>query len=172
MTKRLSYILLIFLSCAISCKDIKTFNKNNNAIKKNIVVDTINLNKTASSNLQRNNIDKKWYGIYKTRFDYGKIGGMNAGWDLKININSENITASGSGYQIGFKDELTATVEGNKLILKHKKTLDGYSLGENMNPEFTLIEDNDKFYVRSEWIDSDIITKPKKNGFIISKENL
>ncbi len=48
---------------------------------------------------------------------------MNAGWDLEINITGENSIASGNGYQIGFKDELTATEEGNKLILKHKKIL-------------------------------------------------
>lgn len=47
---------------------------------------------------------------------------MNTGWDLEININEENIIAYGSGYQIGFKDELTAMEEGNKLILKHKKS--------------------------------------------------
>ncbi len=33
-----------------------------------------------------------------------------------------------------------------------------------MNPEFTLIENKGNFYIQSEWIDSDIITKPEKDG--------
>lgn len=46
-----------------------------------------------------------------------------------------------------------------------------YSLGEDMNPELILIEDHRIYYVQSEWIDSDIITKPEAKGFKISKEN-
>jgi|GEM_PF-3746517 len=115
-------------------------------------------------------ISSKWYGIYKVWFDYGKIGGVNAGWELKINIDKAVITASGNGYQIGFTDQLEAVEEGNKLILRYKKNIDGYSLGENMNPEFLLIEDNGKYYIQSEWVDSDILTKAEKNGYKISKE--
>ncbi|KPH14199.1 hypothetical protein AMQ68_01345 [Chryseobacterium sp. ERMR1:04] len=112
----------------------------------------------------------KWNGTYTSRLDYGNGAGINNGWDLEIHINNENISASGNGYQIGFKDELTAVEDGNKLILKHKKNIDGYSLGENMNPEFVLIEDKGKYYFKSEWVDSDIITKPQKNGYEIHKK--
>lgn len=168
MTK-ISYISLLLLSCVFSCKDVKT-SATTKLIKNNSHSDTAIINKSKTTIPHNNNIDKKWYGVYNTRFDYGKIGGMNAGWDLEININSEQIIVSGSGYQIGFKDEVTATQEGNKLILKYKKNLDGYTLGENMNPEFILTEDNGRFYVQSEWIDSDIITKPEVKGFKISKE--
>ncbi|NML70329.1 hypothetical protein HHL23_11020 [Chryseobacterium sp. RP-3-3] len=172
ITKK-SYLVLICLSAIFSCKNSKASIPDNNGgfFEKSTVADTITSTKKTSTLVQKSNIDKKWYGIYKTRLDYGKIGGMNVGWDLEININSDNITASGSGYQIGFKDEVTAMEEGNKLILKYKKNLDGYTLGENMNPEFILIKDNRNFYIQSEWIDSDIITKPDKNGFKISKEN-
>ncbi|AZA81934.1 hypothetical protein C1637_24725 [Chryseobacterium lactis] len=160
------------LSLFLSCKDTKTTIPPNNGefFDKNSITDSSALTERTPSILQKG-IDKKWYGIYKVRFDYGEIGGMNAGWDLEININGENITASGSGYQIGFKDELTATEKGNRLILKHKKNLDGYTLGKNMDPEFVLIEDNGSFYVQSEWIDSDIITKPETNGFKIVKKS-
>ncbi|MBB6369172.1 hypothetical protein [Chryseobacterium shigense] len=162
--KTLSYISLL-LFCTFSCKDNKISNPTKNLVENST-------NKVITSKLQNTNIDQKWYGIYKARFDYGKIGGVNAGWDLEIHIDSNHITVSGSGYQIGFKDEVTATEEENKLILKYKKNIDGYSLGKNMNPEFILIKDNDNFYIQSEWIDSDIITKPEAKGFIISKKSL
>ncbi|MFC3158340.1 hypothetical protein SAMN05443633_12226 [Chryseobacterium arachidis] len=161
--KKLSYIALLLLSCIFSCQDIKTTNSNNQISPISKLQDKVVL-----KNLE---IDQKWYGTYRIRFEYGKIGGINAGWDLEILINKNQIIASGNGYQIGFKDELTATAEGNKLVLKHKKNIDGYTLGEDMNPEFILIEDNGLFYIQSEWIDSDIITKPEKKGFKITKEN-
>ena len=117
-----------------------------------------------------NLISNKWFGTYNTWFSYGEIGGTNAGWELEININKENIIASGNGYQIGFTDELNAVEDGNKLILKYKKNIDGYTLGENMNTEFVLIEDKGKYFVQSEWVDSDILTKPEKYGYKIMKE--
>ncbi|WP_412850358.1 hypothetical protein ACL0VS_11930 [Chryseobacterium sp. PMSZPI] len=162
VAKHLYISLLLFL--AFSCKDAKT------SVTQVIKADTVTSGQKTPSSLQTIAINKKWYGIYKVRLNYGEIGGMKAGWDLEININGENITASGSGYQIGFKDELTATEMGNKLILKHKNNLDGYTLGKNMDPEFILIEDNGSFYVQSEWIDSDIITKPETKGFKILKD--
>ncbi|WBV51292.1 hypothetical protein [Chryseobacterium gambrini] len=122
-----------------------------------------NLNATKS-------ISKKWLGIYKARFNYGKIGGVNAGWDLEINVNKATITASGNGYQIGFMDELNAVEKDNKLVLNYKKNIDGLSLGENMNPEFIITEENGKYYIQSEWIDVDVLTKPKKNGYEIYKK--
>ncbi|VFA43395.1 hypothetical protein [Chryseobacterium indologenes] len=161
VAKHLHISLLLFL--AFSCKDAKT------SVTQVINADTVTSRQKTPSSLHTIAINKKWYGIYKVRLNYGEIGGMNAGWDLEINITGENSIASGNGYQIGFKDELTATEEGNKLILKHKKNLDGYTLGKNMDPEFILIEDNGNFYVQSEWIDSDIITKPQKDGFKIIK---
>ncbi|SDJ20870.1 hypothetical protein [Chryseobacterium jejuense] len=162
-------LIVLFFFITFSCKDIKTSTPNK-LVKNNSYNDTTIINKSKTTISHNDNIDKKWYGVYNTRFDYGKIGGMNAGWDLEIIINSEQIVGSGSGYQIGFKDEVTATQEGNKLVLKYKKNLDGYTLGESMNPEFILTEDNGSFYVQSEWIDSDIITKPEAKGFKISKE--
>lgn len=122
------------------------------------------------SNEKHNTISNKWFGTYKTRFSYGEIGGTNAGWDLEITVNEKNITATGNGYQIGFKDELLANENGNELTFKFKKNIEGYSLGESMNPEFILKEFNGKYYLESEWIDSDIITKPEKNGFVVKKE--
>jgi hypothetical protein len=171
MTKKL-YISIVLLSLFFSCKDTKTSIPPNNGefFDKNSITDSVTPTERTPKILQKV-IDKKWYGLYETRFNYGKIGGMNAGWDLEINITGENSIASGNGYQIGFKDELTATEEGNKLILKHKKNLDGYTLGKNMDPEFVLIEDNGSFYVQSEWIDSDIITKPETKGFKIAKKS-
>lgn len=121
-------------------------------------------------NIKSGSISNKWLGTYKTYFNYGEIGGVKAGWKLEIKIDKDNIIASGDGYQIGFKDELMMIEEGDRLILKHKKNLDGYSLGENMNPEFVLFEDKGKYYVQSEWVDSDVLTKPEKNGYKINKE--
>lgn len=112
----------------------------------------------------------KWFGTYKTQFDYGKIAGIMTGWSLEIIINEKNIIASGDGYQIAFKDELKAIERENKLFLYHKRNIDGYSTGHNMNPEFILINEDGKYYIQSKWIDSDVITKPEKNGFIIQKK--
>lgn len=117
-----------------------------------------------------NLISSKWFGNYTAWFSYGEIGGMNTGWKLEIDINKENIRASGNGYQIGFIDELNAVEDGNKLILKYKNNIDGYTLGENMDPEFVLINDSGKYYIESKWVDSDILTKPEKYGYVIIKE--
>ncbi|UFH30398.1 hypothetical protein LNP04_10435 [Chryseobacterium sp. C-71] len=125
---------------------------------------------TFKKNEKANLISNKWFGNYTAWFSYGEIGGQNVGWELEIKINKENIIASGNGYQIGFTDELNALEDGNKLILKHKKNIDGYTLGENMDTEFVLINDNGKYFIQSKWIDSDILTKPDQKGYKISKK--
>ncbi|WP_326983276.1 hypothetical protein VUJ46_01640 [Chryseobacterium sp. MYb264] len=168
-------VCLVFI--VLSCKDNKTPSSKNKKIESEInhssittvtsTIDTQNKNKQ-----EKNNIDKKWLGTYTARFAYGQIGGINAGWDLEIKITNDQTIASGNGYQIGFIDELRAIAEGNRLILKHKENRQGYTLGEKMNPEFILIEDHGIYYVQSEWIDSDIITKPEAKGFKISKDHL
>lgn len=45
---------------------------------------------------EANLISNKWLGNYIAWFSYGEIGGTNNGWELKININKENIIASGN----------------------------------------------------------------------------
>ena len=120
--------------------------------------------------LNNNLISNKWIGKYSTYFSYGKIGGDNAGWSLEIEIKEGEIKATGDGYQISFTDLLTANENKNELTLNHLKNIFGYKLGANMNPEFTIIEDNGKYYVKSKWIDGDIITKSDKFGYKIDKE--
>lgn len=113
---------------------------------------------------------KKWTGIYSCYFSYGEIGGEEAGWNLKLEVFEDSIKASGEGYQIGFCDLLNAEENNHTLVLNHHKNLSGYSLGKKMNPEFILIEDQGKYYIKSNWIDKDILTKPEKLGFRTEKE--
>ena len=115
-------------------------------------------------------ISSKWDGKYSTFLSYGKIGGDNASWILEIEIKKGLIKATGEGYQISFSDLLSGSENGNTLLLRHLKNISGYKLGKKMNPEFTLVEEKGKFYIKSDWIDKDIITKPKKYGYEISKE--
>lgn len=119
---------------------------------------------------QISKISDKWIGKYSMYLSYGKIGDQNTGWALDIEITKENIIATGEGYQIGFRDLLTAKENDSKLILNHLENLSGYDLGAKMIPEFTIIEYNNKYFIRSKWIDSDIITKPEKNGYLIEKK--
>lgn len=120
--------------------------------------------------LNKNSISNKWIGKYSTYFSYGKIGGDNAGWSLEIEIKENEIKATGDGYQVSFIDLLTANENKNELTLNHLKNVFGYKLGANMNPEFTITEDNGKYYIKSKWIDGDIITKSDKLGYKIDKE--
>lgn len=116
-----------------------------------------------------NKISDKWIGNYSIYFSYGKIGDQNAGWQLDIEITKDKITATGDGYQIGFTDLLIAKENGNELLLNHFKNLNGYNLGSKMNPEFVLIENKGKYFIKTKWIDSDIVTKPKELGYEILK---
>ncbi len=56
---------------------------------------------------------------------------------------------------------LTAKESDRKLLLNHVENLSGYNLGSKMIPEFILVEFDNKYFIRSKWIDSDIITKPE-----------
>lgn len=123
----------------------------------------------SNSKIEVNKISEKWFGKYSTYLSYGKIGDQNAGWSLDLEITKEKITVTGEGYQIGFKDLLIAKENGNELLLIHAENLSGYKLGAKMNPEFILVEVNNKYFVKSKWIDDDIITKPEKNGYLIKK---
>jgi len=110
-----------------------------------------------------------WNGKYVAYFSYGNIGGVNAGWELTINISSDSIVATGEGYQMYFKDALKAVPSGNKLALMHLKHLEGYQQGVKMKPEFTIVKDKGKFYVKSDWIGLDVLEKPKANGYLMEK---
>lgn len=115
-------------------------------------------------------LSAKWIGTYNAYFSYGQIAGENAGWNLKIEISNDTIKATGDGYQISFSDVLTAKEDDKKLILYHCKNISGYTLGEKMNPEIILTEDKENYFVKTKWIDKDIITKSTTLGFEISKE--
>jgi len=117
-------------------------------------------------------ISAEWTGKYSTYFSYGEIGGQNAGWELEINITANKITARGEGYQLAFSDELSAKENNEELVLNHLRNLSGYKTGSTMSPEFILIKDNGQFYVKSKWIDGDVITKPRKPGYEIEKAGL
>ncbi len=119
--------------------------------------------------LSKSTLSNKWFGKYSLYLSYGKIGGENAGWALDIEITKEKITAVGEGYQMGFKDLLIAQDNGNELLLNHLENLRGYGLGSKMNPEFVLVEINGKYFIKSKWIDNDIITKAEKSGYLIDK---
>lgn len=71
--------------------------------------------------LQKIKLSNKWIGKYNAYYSYGKIGGENAGWNLNIEISNDSIIATGDGYQIGFKDLLTAKENDDKLVLNHLK---------------------------------------------------
>jgi len=86
--------------------------------------------------------------------------------------SGDNITASGDGFQMAFADELRAQENGSKLILTHLKHISGYPAGQKMTPEFTLIKDNGKFYIKSKWISEDVVTKPAALGYSIDKADL
>jgi hypothetical protein len=147
-------------------KDVETENN----WRTDFISKTIEKSNTIKSVSNTRTISEKWYGKYSTYFSYGKIGGDNAGWGLELEISSDEIKANGEGYQISFTDLLSGNESNNTLILSHLKNISGYKQGVNMNPEFELIEDNGKFFIKSNWIDSDIITKPNKLGYEISKE--
>ena len=115
-------------------------------------------------------VSRKWIGKYSTYFSYGKIGGDNAGWILEIEIKEDEIKATGDGYQISFTDLLIANENNNELTLNHLKNVYGYKQGSTMKPEFILIEDNGQYFIKSKWIDSDIVTKSEKLGYGIDKE--
>ena len=71
-----------------------------------------------------------------------------------------------------FADELSAQENGSELVLTHLKQISGYPTGQKMNPEFTLIKDNGKFYIKSKWISGDVVTKPTAFGYPIDKADL
>lgn len=136
------------------------------------IIDQSNIKKDENkdfSSLQKVTPSNKWFGTYSAYYSYGKIGGENAGWTLDIKISNDSIIASGDGYQIGFTDLLIAKENGNELLLNHFKNLNGYNLGSKMNPEFVLIENKGKYFIKTKWIDSDIVTKPKELGYEILK---
>ncbi|MGN7808911.1 hypothetical protein [Flavobacterium sp. 22076] len=57
---------------------------------------------------------------------------------------------------------LSANNDGNKLIFNQLRNLEGNDLGSTMKPEFILIEQGGKYYIQSEWIDSEFINKKKQ----------
>ena len=115
-------------------------------------------------------VPASWLGKYTAYFSYGDIAGQAAGWELEINITKGKITAKGEGFQMGFVDELKATVSDSKLILTHLKNVSGYTTGKKMSPEFTLTNNKGKFYVKSEWIASaDVKEKPTAFGYKIDR---
>jgi len=117
-------------------------------------------------------VSEAWNGKYSAYFGYGDIAGQNVGWALDITITSSKITATGEGYQMAFSDELSAKESGSELVLKHSKHISGYPSGQKMNPEFILIKDAGKFYIKSRWISEDVITKPAGPGYPIDKADL
>lgn len=145
-------------------------NWQNNLINDFLEDSKVVLNKKSQTLSSENDISVDWYGKYSTFFSYGEIGGHNTGWILEIEISKDNIRATGEGYQISFTDILTANEEGNKLILSHLKNINGYKLGEKMNPEFVLLKNENSYFINSNWIDKDIINKPKSLGYEISKD--
>ena len=169
---------LYFLKSGVSnWEKIESFNVQNekdsdkeNKWRSNFITKTIEESNSLKSTSNNQPISKKWHGKYSAYFDYGKIGGDNAGWGLELEINKNEIKASGDGYQISFSDLLSAKENDNKLILNHLKNISGYKQGADMNPEFELIEKNGKYYIKSKWIDSDIVTRPLSLGYEIDKE--
>jgi len=161
-------------------KKLETFNVNNdNEVQKEIKWRDDFINKaTQQSNQKRKNdaaplaVSAAWNGKYSAYFSYGDIAGQNAGWALDINITSSKITASGEGYQMAFSDELSVIERASELVLTHSKHISGYPSGQKMNPEFILIKDDGKFYIKSRWISEDVITKPAALGYPIDKADL
>lgn len=129
-------------------------------------------NQKAKTSVVSSSVPAAWQGKYSTYFSYGDIAGQNAGWALEINITSDKITASGDGFQMTFADELSFQESGSELVLTHLKHISGYTTGQKMNPEFTLIKDNGKFYIKSKWISGDVVTKPTAFGYPIDKADL
>jgi hypothetical protein len=150
----------------------KDFNKIYNWEKKiiNEKIREVTIKKIDQNTQQINNsFNQKWIGDYFTKLSYGQIQGIYTNLLINIKITKDSIIASGEGNQISFKDLLSVKENNNKLILNQLKNLSGYDVGKTMNPEFTLIEDGGKYYIQSKWIDSEIITKPKKLGYEIKK---
>ena len=114
-------------------------------------------------------ISEHWFGKYETYFNYGEIGGMNAGWALSLEVERDSIKASGEGYQMYFEDQLSARENGDTLILTHLKNLNGYKQGDKMQPEFKLLRKDGKFFIKSEWIGLDVQEKPTADGYPIDK---
>jgi hypothetical protein len=139
-----------------------------NAFIDKVITESNKKETTLTSNI--NLISSKWTGKYSAYFSYGKIGEDNAGWLLEIEIKDNLIKARGDGYQISFEDLLSGTENNNELILNHLKNVSGYKLGEKMSPEFLITENNGEYFVKSKWVDSDIITVSKKIGYLIDKE--
>ncbi|WP_029268574.1 hypothetical protein [Flavobacterium sp. KJJ] len=136
------------------------------------IIDQSNIKKNENkdfSSLQKVKLSNKWIGKYNAYYSYGKIGGENAGWNLEIEISNDSIIVIGDGYQIGFTDLLIAKENGNELLLNHFKNLNGYNLGSKMNPEFVLIENKEKYFIKTKWIDHDIVPKPDILGYEIFK---
>lgn len=134
-----------------------------------LVNPSISTTKDASL-LEVSDIDKKWIGNYSVKLNYGETQGLYSGLTIKIMIKKDSILASGEGYQIGFKDLLSANNDGNKLIFNQLKNLEGNDLGSTMKPEFILIEQGGKYYIQSEWIDSDFVNKKNNLGYEIEKK--
>lgn len=111
-----------------------------------------------------------WNGTYTAYFNYGEIGGVNAGWTLTIKVAADAIIASGEGYQMFFKDALKANFSKNQLTLTHVKNLEGYKQGKSMNPEFIIVRNNGKYYVKSNWIAAEVTDKATSFGYLIDKK--
>lgn len=39
-----------------------------------------------------------------------------------------------------------------------------------MDPEFVLIENKEKYFIKTKWIDNDIVSKPNQLGYEIIKQ--
>jgi hypothetical protein len=112
----------------------------------------------------------KWNGKYTAYFSYGEIAGVNAGWELTINVSPDSVTAMGEGYQMYFKDRLKPIEKQNQLELHHVRNVFGYKQGKEMTPEFTITESKGKFYVKSNWMGAEVQEKSTKMGYLIEKK--
>lgn len=88
------------------------------------------INQIQSANLINNN----WQGTYNLNIDYEKLDNVSEmSIDYDIEIYNEKCTFSGMGYKTYFTDLCTIEENGNQLVLKYIKTIDGDGFSDHSN---------------------------------------
>ena len=97
-------------------------------------------------------IDNHWLGNYNLNIDYGKLDNVSEmSIDYDIEISSDKCTFSGMGYKTYFTDLCKIEENGNQLVLKYLKAIDGdgFSDHSHLTDLGIIIYKEGKYYLKS-----------------------
>ena len=93
-----------------------------------------------------------WNGIYNLKIDYGKLDEFSEmSIDYEIEITNGKCTFSGMGYKTDFTDLCKIEDNGDNLVLKYVKTIDGDGFTDHseVNTLGVLFKKNNLYYIKS-----------------------